>query len=84
MLHVPDFLQENSLRPSSLPDEGIFSNTQYVSEKTVFYLQLQNLRLKLGVLDDSNGVGTGDTAFVYHNKKIVALYDRNEPCKFAS
>jgi carotenoid cleavage dioxygenase-like enzyme len=50
-----------------------------MGKKGLLYVQLSNLRLKLGVLVDSNGVGTGNTALVYHNKKLFALQEGDKP-----
>ncbi|CAN5968873.1 unnamed protein product [Sphagnum jensenii] len=37
------------------------------------------LRIMLGVLDISNGFGTANTGLVYHNNKLLALYEADKP-----
>lgn len=48
-------------------------------KQALLYIQLQKLRLKLGVLDVSIGAGTANTALVYHNKKLLALQEGDKP-----
>jgi carotenoid cleavage dioxygenase len=50
-----------------------------IGKKGLLYVQLSKLRHKLGVLDDSNGRGPGNTALVYHNKKLLALHEGDKP-----
>ncbi|KAG0605587.1 hypothetical protein M758_9G071000 [Ceratodon purpureus] len=44
-----------------------------------FVVALQLLRRILGVLDCSNGYGTGNTSLVFHNKKLLALHEQDKP-----
>jgi len=50
-----------------------------MGKKGLLYVQLSNLRHKLGILDNSNGEGTGNTALIYHNKKLMALQEGDKP-----
>ncbi|KAG0604369.1 hypothetical protein M758_10G166800 [Ceratodon purpureus] len=45
----------------------------------LFYLAVEKLRLSLGVLDDSNGLFTGNTNLVYHNKRLLLLHETDKP-----
>ncbi|PKA49853.1 Carotenoid 9,10(9',10')-cleavage dioxygenase [Apostasia shenzhenica] len=45
----------------------------------LFMVQMQLLRAKLKVLDVSYGTGTGNTALVYHNGKLLALSEADKP-----
>jgi carotenoid cleavage dioxygenase len=45
----------------------------------IFYLMLEQLRVKLGVLDVSNGQQTGNTALMFHSKKFMALNEGDKP-----
>lgn len=40
---------------------------------------IYGLRIKLGVLDDSYGRGTGNTALVYHHGRLLALNEGDKP-----
>ncbi|XP_024359542.1 carotenoid 9,10(9',10')-cleavage dioxygenase isoform X2 [Physcomitrium patens] len=45
----------------------------------LFYIAVEKLRLSLGVLDESNGLYGGNTAFVYHNNRLLALHEIDKP-----
>ncbi|KAJ7569398.1 hypothetical protein O6H91_01G076300 [Diphasiastrum complanatum] len=45
----------------------------------ILFSNLYTLRKKLGILDDSSGVGTGNTALIYHNGKVLALHEADTP-----
>jgi carotenoid cleavage dioxygenase-like enzyme len=47
--------------------------------KGIFFSLLFNLRVKLKVIDISNGYGTGNTALVYHNKQLLVLHENDFP-----
>lgn len=48
--------------------------------KGYFCIALENLRRSLGVLNVSSGyAGTGNTSLVFHNKKLLALHERDKP-----
>ncbi|KAL0464433.1 UNVERIFIED_CONTAM: Carotenoid 9,10(9',10')-cleavage dioxygenase 1, partial [Sesamum latifolium] len=46
-------------------------------------VNMQMLRAKLKVLDVSYGVGTANTALIYHHGKLLALSEADKPCKLA-
>nr|QIS62326.1 carotenoid cleavage dioxygenase 1 [Crocus sativus] len=45
----------------------------------LFMVQMQLLRAKLKVIDVSYGVGTGNTALIYHHGKLLALSEADKP-----
>lgn len=45
----------------------------------IMYIMLEQLRIKLGVLDVSNGQHTANTALVYHSGKFMALNEGDKP-----
>ncbi|CAL9116911.1 unnamed protein product [Musa acuminata var. zebrina] len=45
----------------------------------LFMVQMQLLRAKLKILDVSYGIGTANTALVYHNGKLLALSEDDKP-----
>ncbi|KAK8958633.1 Carotenoid 9,10(9',10')-cleavage dioxygenase [Platanthera guangdongensis] len=45
----------------------------------LFMVQMQLLRAKLKVLDLSYGIGTGNTALIYHHGKLLALSEADKP-----
>lgn len=45
----------------------------------LFMVHMQLLRAKLNVLDLSYGVGTGNTALIYHHGKLLALSEADKP-----
>nr|QPZ56427.1 carotenoid 9,10(9',10')-cleavage dioxygenase 1 [Curcuma alismatifolia] len=45
----------------------------------LFMVQMQVLRAKLKVLDVSYGVGTANTALIYHHGKLLALSEADKP-----
>ncbi|KAG0460144.1 hypothetical protein HPP92_023272 [Vanilla planifolia] len=45
----------------------------------LFMVQMQLLREKLKVLDISYGTGTGNTALIYHHRKLMALSEADKP-----
>uniref|UniRef100_A0ACD5WA74 Uncharacterized protein n=1 Tax=Avena sativa TaxID=4498 RepID=A0ACD5WA74_AVESA len=45
----------------------------------LFMVQMQELRKKLKVLDATYGIGTANTAFVYHHGKLMALSEADKP-----
>ncbi|CAM6025493.1 unnamed protein product [Sphagnum balticum] len=47
--------------------------------KGIFFGLLFSLRVQLRVIDISNGYGTGNTAFVYHNKQLLVLHENDFP-----
>ncbi|XP_024360877.1 carotenoid 9,10(9',10')-cleavage dioxygenase isoform X1 [Physcomitrium patens] len=47
--------------------------------KGMLYIRLHKLRARLGVIDLSRGAGTGNTALIYHNKKLLALNEGDKP-----
>ncbi|KAH8953584.1 hypothetical protein BDL97_08G035300 [Sphagnum fallax] len=47
--------------------------------KGIFFSLVFNLRVKLKVIDISNGYGTGNTALVYHNKQLLVLHENDFP-----
>ncbi|KAG0556078.1 hypothetical protein KC19_11G024200 [Ceratodon purpureus] len=78
--YVSRFVKTNRLR-----QEEAFGAAKFIrlgdmrGAKAMFYFQLQKLRVRLGVLDVSNGAGTANTALVYHNKKLLALNEGDKP-----
>lgn len=73
------------VRTSRLQQEEKYGAAKFLKagdlrgKKGLLYVLLSNLRHKLGVLDDSSGEGTGNTALVYHNKKLLALHEGDKP-----
>lgn len=45
----------------------------------LFMVQMQELRKKLKVLDATYGIGTANTALVYHHGKLMALSEADKP-----
>lgn len=45
----------------------------------VWHAGLSQLRQKIGVTHPSEGVGTANTALVYHAKKLLALHEGDLP-----
>jgi carotenoid cleavage dioxygenase len=45
----------------------------------LFYIMLENLRIKLGVLDVSNGQHTGNTSLLFHSNQLMALNEGDKP-----
>ncbi|KAM0924263.1 hypothetical protein ACQ4PT_004996 [Festuca glaucescens] len=45
----------------------------------LFMVQMQELRKKLKVLDATYGIGTANTAFIYHHGKLMALSEADKP-----
>lgn len=45
----------------------------------VFHAGLSQLRMKIGVTPPSKGVGTANTALVFHAKKLLALHEGDLP-----
>lgn len=45
----------------------------------VFHAGLGALRMKLGVTPQNDGVGTANTALVYHANKLLALHEADLP-----
>ena len=45
----------------------------------VFHAGLSQLRLKLGITPEKEGVGTANTALVFHANKLLALHEGDLP-----
>jgi carotenoid cleavage dioxygenase-like enzyme len=75
------------VRTSKLQQEEYYGAAKFlkigdmVGTKGILFFLLHLLRIKLGVLDISHGVGTANTALVYHNRKLLALYEGDKPCE---
>ncbi|CAK9212803.1 unnamed protein product [Sphagnum troendelagicum] len=73
------------VRTSKLQQEEYYGAAKFlkigdmVGIKGILFFLLHLLRIKLGVLDISHGVGTANTALVYHNRKLLALYEGDKP-----
>ncbi|CAM6036841.1 unnamed protein product [Sphagnum compactum] len=73
------------VKTSKLQQEEYYGAAKFVKagdmygKKGIAFGLLHNLRVKLGVLDISNGMATANTALVYHNKKLLALHEADKP-----
>ncbi|KAI3498165.1 hypothetical protein L1887_33934 [Cichorium endivia] len=73
------------VKTSRLAQEEFFGGSKFMKIgdlKGLFGLlmvQMQMLRTKLKVLDLSFGQGTGNTALIYHHKKLLALSEGDKP-----
>lgn len=73
------------VRTSRLEQEEFFGAPKFVKVGDMkgmlgyFIVAVGVLRKMLGVLDSSNGEGVGNTALVFHNKKLLALDERDRP-----
>ncbi|KAI9402394.1 hypothetical protein POPTR_001G265600v4 [Populus trichocarpa] len=73
------------VRTSRLKQEEFFGGAKFMKIgdlKGLFGLLMVNiqiLRLKTKVLDNSYGIGTGNTNLIYHNGKLLALQEADKP-----
>ncbi|CAK9238338.1 unnamed protein product [Sphagnum jensenii] len=73
------------VKTSKLQQEEYYGAAKFVKagdmygKKGIAFALLHNLRVKLGVLDISNGLGTANTALVYYNNKLLALHEADKP-----
>ncbi|CAM6128740.1 unnamed protein product [Calypogeia fissa] len=50
-----------------------------VGKRGIGHMLVQELRIRLGVVDVSNGFGTANTSLVYHNGKLLVLGEQDMP-----
>lgn len=78
--YVNRYVRTNKLRQEVEYGRPLFGKlgdmTGYVG---VLRLLVGGLRKQLGVLDTSQGAGTGNTALVYHGKQLLALHEGDKP-----
>ncbi|KAJ4755567.1 Carotenoid cleavage dioxygenase 1 [Rhynchospora pubera] len=73
------------VRTSRLMQEEYFGGTKFIKIGDLkgffglFMVLAQSLRAKLKVLDMSYGNGTGNTALIYHQGKLLALSESDKP-----
>ncbi|KAJ3697815.1 hypothetical protein LUZ61_001520 [Rhynchospora tenuis] len=73
------------VRTSRLTQEEYFGGTKFMKIGDLkgffglFMVLTQSLRAKLKVLDMSYGYGTGNTALIYHQGKLLALSESDKP-----
>ncbi|XP_011047392.1 PREDICTED: carotenoid 9,10(9',10')-cleavage dioxygenase 1-like [Populus euphratica] len=73
------------VKTSRLKQEEFFGGAKFMKFgdlKGLFGLLMVNiqiLRLKTKVLDNSYGIGTGNTNLIYHNGKLLALQEADKP-----
>lgn len=73
------------VRTSKLKQEEMFNASKFLKIGDMkgmfglFIAQIFNLRCKLKVLDVSQGFGTGNTALVYHDRRLLALHEADKP-----
>jgi len=73
------------VRTSRLEQEEKFGAPKFLKfgdfegVKGLMYAFLEQLRIKLGVLDDSNGKNQGNTSLVFHGGKFMALNEGDKP-----
>ncbi|XP_058071027.1 carotenoid 9,10(9',10')-cleavage dioxygenase-like [Magnolia sinica] len=75
------------IKTSRLKQEEFFGGSNFMKIGDLkglfglFMVNMQILRAKLKVLDVSYGRGTGNTALIYHQGKLLALSEVDKPCK---
>ncbi|XP_010552739.1 PREDICTED: carotenoid 9,10(9',10')-cleavage dioxygenase 1 isoform X1 [Tarenaya hassleriana] len=73
------------VKTSRLKQEQFFGGAKFMKigdVKGLFGLlmvNMQQLRTKLKILDDSYGIGTANTALIYHHGKLLALQEADKP-----
>ncbi|KAK2992345.1 hypothetical protein RJ640_015433 [Escallonia rubra] len=73
------------VRTSRLKQEEFFGGAKFIKIGDMkglfglFMVNMQMLRAKVKVLDDSYGLGTGNTALIYHQGKLLALSEADKP-----
>nr|XP_010931015.1 LOW QUALITY PROTEIN: carotenoid 9,10(9',10')-cleavage dioxygenase [Elaeis guineensis] len=73
------------VKTSRLKQEEFFGGAKFMKIGDLkglfglFMVQMQLLRAKLKVLDASYGIGTGNTALIYHHGKLLALSEADKP-----
>ncbi|XP_020104799.1 carotenoid 9,10(9',10')-cleavage dioxygenase [Ananas comosus] len=73
------------VKTSRLKQEEYFGGAKFMKVGDLkglfglFMVQMQLLRTKLKVLDVSYGIGTGNTALIYHHGKLLALSEADKP-----
>lgn len=73
------------VKTSRLKQEEFFGGAKFMKIGDLkglfglFMVQMQMLRAKLKVLDVSYGTGTGNTALIYHHRKLLALSEGDKP-----
>ncbi|KAK1259277.1 Carotenoid 9,10(9',10')-cleavage dioxygenase [Acorus gramineus] len=73
------------VKTSRLKQEEFFGGAKFMKIGDLkglfglFMVNMQILRAKLKVLDVSYGIGTGNTALIYHHGKLLALSEADKP-----
>ncbi|KAM0937650.1 putative carotenoid oxygenase [Dioscorea sansibarensis] len=73
------------VKTSRLKQEEYFGGAKFMKVGDLkglfglFMVQMQILRTKLKILDVSFGTGTGNTALIYHQGKLLALSEADKP-----
>ncbi|XP_051146077.1 carotenoid 9,10(9',10')-cleavage dioxygenase [Andrographis paniculata] len=73
------------VKTSRLKQEEFYGGAKYmkIGDLKGFFglvsVYMQQLRIKLNVLDVSHGFGTANTALVYHDRKLLALSEADKP-----
>ncbi|XP_077210321.1 carotenoid 9,10(9',10')-cleavage dioxygenase-like [Tasmannia lanceolata] len=73
------------VRTSRLKQEEFYGGAKFMKIGDLkglfglFMVQMQMLRAKLKVLDVSYGIGTGNTALIYHHGRLLALSEADKP-----
>ncbi|KAL3682185.1 hypothetical protein R1sor_000207 [Riccia sorocarpa] len=73
------------VRTAKLAQEDYWGASKFIKigdligKQGILWPNLFKLRKKLGIVDDTNGTGTANTAMVYHNGRLLALNEGDKP-----
>ncbi|KAJ0439442.1 putative carotenoid oxygenase [Helianthus annuus] len=74
------------VRTSRLTQEEFFGGSKFTKIGNLkgpfgfLMILIEMIRSKLKILDLSYGIGTGNTALIYHHGKLLALFEGDKPC----